>query len=363
MVGLAPVRIWVPPAMWSTMHPGRLGPVSTSTTAVRAGSDFAELSRRIAAAGLLRRRPGYHVVALGSTLALYALAWLGFAFVGDSWWQLGIAVLMAVAFTQVAFAGHEVGHRQVTSSKRTAERIGLVLGNVLVGIGQGWWVDKHNRHHAHPNQIDKDPDVAPGVVRWTHDQARTTSGFQRFVTRWQGLLFVPLLTLEALNLHVSGFRAAIGRRVSRPLLEGVLLGLHVVGYLTALLVVLPPGKALAFFAVQQGLFGVYMGLSFAPNHKGMPILGPDERVDFLRRQVLTSRNVRGGVVTDWLLGGLNYQIEHHLFPNMPRPALRRAQPIVRGYCAELGVPYEEESLRRSYARALRALHDVGTPLR
>ncbi|WP_239076683.1 fatty acid desaturase family protein [Actinocatenispora rupis] len=337
--------------------------MSTPVTAVRAGSDYAELSRRIAAAGLLRRRPGYQAIALGSTLALYALVWVGFAVVGDSWWQLGIAVLMAIAFTQVAFAGHEVGHRQVTASRRTAERMGLVLGNLLIGLGQGWWVDKHNRHHAHPNQLDHDPDVAPGVVRWTHDQARTTSGFQRFVTRWQGVLFLPLLTLEALNLHVSGFRSAFGRQVPRPAREGLLLALHVVGYLTALFVVLPPGKALVFLAVQQGLFGVYMGLSFAPNHKGMPVLGPDQKLDFLRRQVLTSRNVRGGVLTDWLLGGLNYQIEHHLFPSMPRPALRRAQPIVRAYCAELGVPYEEESLPRSYARALHALHDVGTPLR
>jgi Fatty acid desaturase len=108
-----------------------------------------------------------------------------------------------------------------------------------------------------------------------------------------------------------------------------LLAVHIVGYLTAVFVVLSPSQAVVFLVVQQGLFGVYLGSSFAHNHKGMPVLGKDEKVDFLRRQVLTSRNIRGSVLTDLALGGLNYQIEHHLFPWMPRPSLRHAQAPVR----------------------------------
>jgi fatty acid desaturase len=85
--------------------------------------------------------------------------------------------------------------------------------------------------------------------------------------------------------------------------------------------------------------------------------------DFLRKQVLTSRNVRGGWLVDTALGGLNHQIEHHLFPAMPTPNLRKAQPIVQAYCAELGVPYEVTGLADSYARAFRHLHEVGAGLR
>jgi fatty acid desaturase len=122
-------------------------------------------------------------------------------------------------------------------------------------------------------------------------------------------------------------------------------------------------QALVFIAVQQGLFGLYLGLSFAPNHKGMPILAPGEEADFLRRQVLTSRNVHGGVVVDFLLGGLNYQIEHHLFPSMPRPNLKRSQDLIRSFCQARGVAYLDTSLWRSYGQALRYLHHVGRPLR
>jgi fatty acid desaturase len=95
----------------------------------------------------------------------------------------------------------------------------------------------------------------------------------------------------------------------------------------------------------------------------MPMWTGDRQRDFLRRQVLASRNVRGGWLTDIILGGLNYQIEHHLFPSMPSPQLRRAQPIVRKYCEGIGVDYLETGLIASYAQALRHLHRVGASIR
>jgi fatty acid desaturase len=107
------------------------------------------------------------------------------------------------------------------------------------------------------------------------------------------------------------------------------------------------------------MFGVYLGCCFAPTHKGMPLLGPGDQLDFLRRQVLTSRNIRGGRWTDLAMGGLNYQIEHHLFPSMPSPSLRRAQPLVRAFCLRHDLPYLESTLTWSYTQVLRYLHDVG----
>ncbi|KJK33554.1 delta fatty acid desaturase, partial [Streptomyces variegatus] len=78
---------------------------------------------------------------------------------------------------------------------------------------------------------------------------------------------------------------------------------------------------------------------------------------------LTSRNVRGGRLTDIALGGLNHQIEHHLFPSMPSPSLRRARTIVQRYCEDLGVDYVETGLITSYRLALTSLHQAGAPLR
>jgi fatty acid desaturase len=226
----------------------------------------------------------------------------------------------------------------------------------------GWWVEKHNLHHANPNTEGADPDIGDGVLAFTSAQAANrTSWFGRAMARSQAWLFFPLLLLEGLNLHVASIRALWGRprrRRSRPI-EIALLAIHVAAYFTVLFVFLTPGQAFAFIGVQQGLFGLYMGISFAPNHKGMPILSADDDSDYMRRQVITSRNVRGGRMTDFVFGGLNYQIEHHLFPSMPRPNLRRSQALVAAFCRQKGVPYCESSLIGSYLQAMRHLHAVG----
>ncbi|MER6343516.1 fatty acid desaturase family protein [Streptomyces sp. NPDC001595] len=326
------------------------------------GSDFARLSRKIAAAGLLGRRPGYYALRITVVSGLYLGGWAAVAIVGDSWWTLAVAAFLAFMFGQVALLAHDAAHRQVFRRRRASEVSGRIAG-AGIGMGYGWWQDKHTRHHANPNHEELDPDLDPDLLVWSQDQARAAKGPARLIGRWQAFLFFPLLTLEGFNLHVSSVRALANRSLKHRTLDGVLLFAHFAVYLTVLLLLLPPGMAIAFLAVHQCLFGVYLGSVFAPNHKGMPILKGDDRPDFLRRQVLTSRNVRGGMFTDIVLGGLNHQIEHHLFPSMPSPNLRKARAIVRSHCQVLGLEYVETGLIASYRLALASLHRAGAPLR
>ncbi len=319
-----------------------------------AGSDFAELGRRINAAELLRRRPGYYALRLSLVGGALILGWAAFFVVGASWWTLAVAAFLAVVFAQAALVAHDLAHRQVFRTNKPSSRAGLIAGNLAIGMSYGYWMDKHTKHHANPNHDDLDPDVGPGVLVWSREAAAGKG----FLTRYQAYFFFPLLTLLGISLKRDSIKWISQKR--KPL-EAALIGLHLLGYVAALAIVLNPLQALAFVVVHQAIFGVYLGLTFAPNHKGMPHPTGDE--DFLRKQVLTSRNVRGGHLVDAALGGLNYQIEHHLFPAMPTPNLRKAQPIVQAYCAEIGVPYEMTGLTDSYGQALRHLHDVGADLR
>jgi fatty acid desaturase len=333
------------------------------------GSDFADLGKRVRADGLLDRRPGSYAIRGAATFAAYVATWAAMAWIGDSWWQCAMAVVLAVAFTQIAFLGHDGGHQQVFASRRANDRFGQLVGNLLIGLSFGWWVGKHNRHHANPNKEDHDPDIGDGVLAFTTGQVAARTGrFGRAIIRRQAWLFFPLLTLEGLNLHVASLlslRRGADRSVrgGRRDVELLMLSIHLVAYLGALLLIMSPLKVLVFVVVHQAAWGLYMGCSFAPNHKGMPTFTADEEIDFLRRQVLTSRNVRGGWFVDLLLGGLNYQIEHHLFPNMPRASLARAQVLVRAHCANLQIPYCETSLIGSYTAALTYLNGLGEPLR
>jgi fatty acid desaturase len=325
--------------------------------------EYTQLSRQIKQAGLLERRRGWYAARIGLNLALLAAGGTAFFLLGDSWWQLLTAAYLAIVFTQVAFVGHDAGHRQIFRSRRANDLMGLVHANLLVGISFGWWVPKHNAHHSNPNHEDLDPDLSITALAFTTDQASAKHGLIRLIARHQAWLFFPLLLLEAAHLHLASIKAILRGSGRTSAVEGLLLLIHVAVYLGALLVVLSPLQAVAFIVVQQGLFGLYLGCSFAPNHKGMPTLTEADQLDFLRRQVLTSRNVAGSRLVDFVLGGLNYQIEHHLFPNMPRPNLRRAQPLIRAFCQQHGLNYTEASLVGSYAEAIRHLHTVGAPLR
>lgn len=333
--------------------------LSASAPGAPRGTDYARLSRLVRQAGLLDVRTGHYAWRITITVVLLLGGWAAFLLVGDSWWQLAVAAYLAVMFTQLAFLGHDAGHRQITRSRRVSYILGILLGNLGIGLSYGWWVSKHNRHHANPNTEGADPDIMMKALAMTARQASTSRGLSRIMYRCQAYLFFPLLLGEAASLHVASVRALVGRASRRRPAEVILLGLHIAGYLAVVFAVLSPLRAIIFILVQQGLFGFYMGASFAPNHKGMPILQPEDEHDFLRRQVLTSRNVRGGWFTDLALGGLNYQIEHHLFPSMPRPSLRRSQGLIREFCRHEGLTYCEASLVGSYAQALGHLNAVG----
>jgi fatty acid desaturase len=324
-----------------------------------AQNDYIAISKSVQAAGLQRRRYGYYWTRLIALALLFAAAIAVFVLIGDSWWQLATAVGFAVLFTQIAFLGHDAAHRQIFKSGNWNEWTSLVLGNLLVGMSYGWWQQKHTRHHNNPNQEGLDPDVDLPVVALHPGQVDERRG-PRWIRAHQGWFFFPLLLLEGLSLHASGVRRVLSRQpVKRRWVELSLLTVRIGGYLAIVFVVLSPGIAFAFLGVQLGLFGLYLGMSFAPNHKGMPLVPKDLKLDFLRRQVLMSRNIRGNRVLDFLMGGLNYQIEHHLFPSMPRPHLRKAAPMVAEYCRSRGVPYTQTGLLQSYAIVIRYINRVG----
>ncbi|GGE88931.1 fatty acid desaturase [Mycetocola zhadangensis] len=313
------------------------------------------------AAGLLRRRYGYYWTKLLAVPVVFAGAGVAFVWIGDTWWQLFLAAGLAVLFTQTAFLGHDAAHRQIFRSGRWNEWTSLVIANLFVGMSYGWWQHKHTRHHARPNQEGADPDLELPVLSFTPEQANIR---RNPVTSWlighQGWFFFPILFLEGLSLHASSVRRLFSREpLQRRWIELTFTILRIAGYLTLVFLVLSPGIGFAFLGVQLGLFGFYMGMAFAPNHKGMPLLPRGIEVDFLRRQVLMSRNIRGSRFVDVLMGGLNYQVEHHLFPSMPRPHLRRAAPMVAAYCRSLDVPYTQTGLFESYGIVVRHINRVG----
>jgi fatty acid desaturase len=310
--------------------------------------------------GLLDRRPGYYRVKITLTIAGFFAGWALFVLAGDSWAALAVAPVAGMMVTQLAFIGHDAGHNQVFGTRRRNRLLGLIVGNALIGLSFGWWVPKHNAHHAHPNELGRDPDIGDGaVLAWPDAPGHGPGPLAWWLARWQAPLFFPLMLLRSGGMHVLGIRRLLRRRDRAAAAEAALIVLHAALYLTVVLWVLSPLRALAFVAVQQAVFSLYLGISFAPNHKAMPLIGSATGAGFARRQVVTARNISGGRLTTFMLGGLNYQIEHHLFPSMPRPNLRRVQGLVRDFCAATDLGYSQESFAGSFRQIIHHLSDAG----
>ena len=327
-------------------------------------NQYPELRRIIRGQGLLDKQPAYYTYKILSTLALLGLSITLLVVVDNFWLQMANAAFLAFVFGQIGFIGHDAGHRSVLRSVGGNDLIGL-SGSFLMGLSWSWWVTQHNQHHTTPNDLEQDPHTTIPILAFSEEAVQSKSKRMRSILRYQAFYFVPMLLLEGLNVRLASILYWVGRGKAKPLIyEPLSMGLHFLLYFGLLyLSALSPWQVLAFVLVHQALFGLYYGVVFAPNHKGMLTIDKDNPMDFLHTQVLTTRNVKPGLIADFWYGGLNHQIEHHLFPMMPRKNLGKARKIIKAFCQRHDISYYETSTSKSYWEILSYLHRVAAPVR
>ena len=330
---------------------------------IAAGDEYAQLRRLVKQAGLLEKQPAYYARTFLITLAMLGAGIAFLALVDSLWLLLLDAVFLAVVWARMAFLGHDAGHKQIFKSARRNDMVGLGIA-FLLGMVRTWWVDKHNRHHSFPNESGKDPDVDIPVLAFSVDEALEKRGLFRIIVKYQAYFFVIMLSMEGfVGLRLAGIQYMLSKKLKYPVVEPIVMIAHFAAFLGLVFYLLSPWHAVLFLVVHQMLFGLYMGVVFAPNHKGMPMIDEDAPLDYLRRQVVTARNINPSPVTDFCYGGLNYQIEHHLFPDMPRNRLAKARKIVSAYCRDRSIPYYETNPLRAGREILGFLHRNSAPLR
>lgn len=339
-------------------------PLASSLSVIQPADRYTELKRLIKANRLFEKQPAYYLAKIAMTLGFLVLSLTFLAFINNFWFQLLNAIFLAFASTQIALLAHDAGHRQIAEKNWKNNLISLISANLLLGMSSGWWQDKHNRHHSHPNQQDLDPDIDIPLIVFTEEDIQRKSRFALAIIKYQAYLFFPLMSLVSFDFQQQGIRFVANKK-DKPaaLIEALLISAQIGWYVGIVLYRLGLWQALLFTLVYRVCLGFYMGLIFSPNHKGMPMLDRANQMNFLDRQLITARNIKSHPLVDFFYGGLNYQIEHHLFPTIPRNKLRETQRIVKAFCQTLAMPYHETSVLQSYKEILQYLHQVSIPLR
>ncbi len=252
------------------------------------------------------------------------------------------SLFLAVVLVQAGMLAHDLSHLQVFKSHQMNRFVGTLVWCFIAGISESKWYEKHNAHHANVNHVGLDPDLDIPFM-FSEEQVETKSWFERkLILPYQHILFWLALPFVYLNIVRYSIIYLISKPTPAHLGELALILLHFTWALIIPLLVLPTGAALVFFFTHVLFGGLYLSLVFAPNHKGEEVIAGEQRATWLN-QITSSRNIRPSPFIFFAFGGLNFQIEHHLFPNMPRLNYWQAYTMVKDFCREQAIPYNETS--------------------
>ena len=326
------------------------------------GAAYAELRRTVIAAGLLERKYGYYFAHTSFFfLLLMVSVALPFLLPVTFGWSALESIVLGFAMVQVALIGHDAGHLEIFREAKKNWLLGQLCWSISAGISFWYWNDRHNKHHGHTNDVIEDPDIrgsGPLAVAFTEEEAAARHGWRRAFLKYQVVL-VPLgLMLYTFAFRAEGWLFTMQKLKSmRRLLEIPLLTLNIVLWLTFIIVL--GWRGFGIFFASNVVGSAYFVATIAPNHNGMPVWARGVKLSFLERQVLSSRDLTSHLVWDFLYGGLNYQIEHHLFPTIPRVNLKRAQAIIQPFCEAHGLSFEVTDPLTAYWRVYSELRRIG----
>ena len=315
------------------------------------------LTTELSQAGCFRPAPvrtaAYGAFILATYAAAYATLLTGPGF------AVRALAIIALAFVSVhaGFLAHEAGHGAITRSRRVAELIGQVFNTLLTALCYSYFSHIHRLHHPHCNDRARDPDMQSGVFGMYEQSARSKSGLARLICRHQAVLIWILVWLQAFTLKVDSLRFLWQNARATRADQGAVL-LHFALWFIPPVLALGLADALLNYALMTLLIGPYLGTIFLVNHIGTRVIEPDEPISYFRQEISVTRNLGATRLHDFLFGGLNNHIEHHLFPSMPTVHLRAARRITRQFCARHGIAYVEMSwlaAAREVARHFRAM--------
>ncbi len=339
---------------------------------------YRDLRLKLIEMGMYKASLPYYAWKVTSNLLLVALAIYLAVSTDNLLVNFTGAVIMGLFWQQCGWLAHDFLHHQVFEKRWKGDLAGVVIGNLFQGFSVQWWKCKHNAHHAVPNlhasspeAHDGDPDIdTMPILAWTMKMAEQAkdSDMGRFMIKWQSVFYFPVLLFARLTWAQQSFEYVFGtsslkgseidrRLMQYPALEKLALALHY-GWLFAVLWHMPLANAAMYFLVSQTACGLFLATVFGLGHNGMAVYPADQRPDFWKLQVSTTRNVTGNFLSDWFCGGLQYQVDHHLFPNIPRHNLPQVHKLVESFCKDQNVSYHEANMLDGTIEVLQHLSQV-----
>jgi fatty acid desaturase/predicted heme/steroid binding protein len=357
---------------------------------------YRELRMTLIKLGMFKAKPLFYVYKCLSNLAILALA-AAMVIKSDSMpVHLASALLLGLFWQQCGWLAHDFLHHQVFKNRKLGDFLGLFWGNMMQGFSVSWWKNKHNGHHAVTNlhstsaeSQDGDPDIdTMPLLAWSMHQARSLreasadgkdTKWTQFFIKYQAITYFPILLLARVSWLRESMKAGFGigaasenakeefkrKGLAYPIAEPLLLVIfHTWNIaLSCKFGQWSLGYSLMYYFTSVCSSGLFLALVFGLGHNGMATYSAETRPDFWKLQVTTTRNIIGGSgfsqsFVDWFCGGLQYQVDHHLFPTIPRHNLPKCHKLVDSFCKKWNVSYHEADMVKGNLEVLKHLNNV-----
>ncbi|XP_004291044.1 PREDICTED: delta(8)-fatty-acid desaturase 1-like [Fragaria vesca subsp. vesca] len=326
-------------------------------TVSEVSKDYRKLVTEFSKMGLFENRGVGVYFQLFSVAMLFSLSVYGVLCSDKTWVHLVSGGLMGLGWIQSGWLGHDSGHYQIISNKKINRFAQILTGNCLAGISIAWWKRNHNAHHIACNSLEFDPDLQhmpffavssklfKSLRSCYYDRKMNFDKFTRFLVSYQHWTFYPVMCFARINLFAQSFMLLGCKRLRVPNRGQEILGLLVFWIWFPLLVSCLPnwGERVLFVVASFSITGV-QHVQFCLNHFSSSVyVGTPVGNDWCEKQTNGSLDIVCPSWMDWFHGGLQFQIEHHLFPRLPRGYLRKIAPLVKELCKKHNLPYTSVS--------------------
>ncbi|XP_059634280.1 delta(8)-fatty-acid desaturase-like [Cornus florida] len=318
--------------------------------------DYRRLASEFVKSGMFEKKGHGVIYALIAIVLLFSVCVYGVLYSNSFWVHMGGAALLGFAWIQVSFLGHDSGHYVMMSNRRCNRITQILTGNCLTGISIAWWKWTHNAHHLACNSLDYDPDLQhlpflcvstklfQSITSCFYGRELTFDPLCKFLVSKQHLTFYPVMCVARVNLFVQTFLLLFSKRKvpDRWLnLAGILVFWT---WFPLLVSCLPNWTERVLFVLVSFAACAIQHVQFTLNHFSANVfVGPPKGSDWFEIQTQGTIDISCSSWMDWFHGGLQFQIEHHLFPRMPRCQLRNVAPFVRELCKKHNLPYKSLS--------------------
>lgn len=305
--------------------------------------NFDELRAEVRAAGLLDRVPVRGSIEMVGVLIAITVALT----TAPMWNPILLGLFMTVIFTRAVFVSHDVLHTQYFKNKKLSFRLSYPFSAIILSNSSSWWDYKHNvNHHTYCNIIEKDEDIRALDGAFTNDKYRGNSEFlkkHKHIVFWGAMFFMNFAFIA------QSYSFVIKRKLWG---EFALMLLHWPIIWGTIFYSLPFTDALIVFLTLNFTVSPWLAFGFITNHLGCEVFEEEEgkKLSWMELQMRGSRSLSGGAIVHWFYGGLNTQIEHHLFPKAPRFNLLKVQKMTKDFAKKYDIFYFETTPLQAYVQ-------------